>query len=212
MYIIMKIYITRHSKTKWNEEKRLQGRKDSPLTDVGKDNAIALKKYLETFSFDYIYSSPIDRAYHTTQILFDNQIIKDDRLMEMNFGDFEGRCISELLNEKLYHDLWHNPGEFTRINNGESYEEVIERAKSFIHDLTLLPDESNVMIVTHGMFFIVLLSTMLGYKKSEFTILNQNVVLGCSLTCVGFENNQFNLEFYNDTSFLKYVKNEVFNK
>ena len=208
----MKIYITRHSKTKWNEEKRLQGRKDSPLTKEGKDNALALKDYLKSFHFDYIYSSPISRAYDTTKIIFDDHIIKDERLMEMNFGDFEGKYISELLNETLYQDLWHNPGKFTRINNGESYEEVIERAKSFIHDLSQLPDDSNVMIVTHGMFFIVLLSTMLGYSQSEFTILNQNVVLGCSLTCVTLKDNKFNLEFYNDTSFLKHVKNEVFNK
>ena len=98
----MKIYITRHSKTKWNEEKRLQGRKDSPLTKEGIDNAFALKDHLNSFKFDYIYSSPIDRAYHTAQILFDNRIIKDNRLMEMNFGEFEGKYISELLNEKLY--------------------------------------------------------------------------------------------------------------
>ena len=42
----MKIYITRHSKTLWNEQKRLQGRLDSPLTQEGIDNALALKKYL----------------------------------------------------------------------------------------------------------------------------------------------------------------------
>lgn len=208
----MKIYITRHSKTLWNEQKRLQGRLDSPLTKEGIDNAYALKKHLSDYYFDYIYSSPIYRAYHSAKIIFENNVIKDDRLCEMNFGDFEGRFISELLHEKLYHDLWHNPGEFTCINNGESYEDVIARAKSFINDLTKLPEDSDVMIVTHGMFFIVLLSTMLGYNKSQFTLFNQNVVLGCSLTCVSFNNNEFHLEFYNDTSFLPHVKYEIFNK
>ena len=208
----MNIYITRHSKTLWNEEKRLQGRLDSSLTKEGIENAYALKKHLESFHFDYIYSSPISRAFNSASILFKEGIIKDDRLMEMNFGDFEGKYISDLLNEKLYQDLWHNPGEFTRIPHGESYEDVILRAASFIDDLKKLPEDSHIMIVTHGMFFIVLLSTMLGYSKAEFTKLNQNVVLGCSLTCVSYENNHFQLKFYNDSSFLPHVKTETFNK
>ena len=41
----MKIYLTRHSKTAWNQEKRLQGRCDSPLTQEGEENAKALKDY-----------------------------------------------------------------------------------------------------------------------------------------------------------------------
>lgn len=208
----MKIYITRHSKTLWNEEKRLQGRLDSPLTKEGIENAYALKEHLKSFQFDYIYSSPIYRAYHSASILFDDGIIKDDRLMEMNFGDFEGKYIKDLLKTKEYHDLWHNPGEFIRIQNGESYEDVIKRAESFIGDLKQLDDNADVLIVTHGMFFIVFLATMLGYAKQDFTKFNQNVVLGCSLTCVSYKNNQFQLEFYNDTSYLPYVKQEVFNK
>lgn len=208
----MKIYLTRHSKTLWNEEKRLQGRKDSPLTAEGIENAYALKEHLKSFHFDYIYSSPIYRAFHSASILFDKEIIKDDRLMEMDFGDFEGKYISELLTEELYQDLWHNPGKFTKIQNGESYEDVIMRAQLFIDDLKTLDDDVNVIIVTHGMFFIVLLATMLGYSKKDFIKFNQNVVLGCSLTCVSYKNNEFKLEYYNDISFLPHVKQESFNK
>ena len=53
----MKIYLTRHSKTAWNQEKRLQGRCDSPLTQEGEENAKALKDYIQTIPFDCIYSS-----------------------------------------------------------------------------------------------------------------------------------------------------------
>ena len=48
----MKIYLTRHSKTAWNQEKRLQGRCDSPLTQEGEENAKALKDYIQTIPFD----------------------------------------------------------------------------------------------------------------------------------------------------------------
>lgn len=58
----MKIYITRHSKTLWNQEKRLQGWQDSPLTDEGVEDAKLLKQRLQSLKIDYCYSSPIGRA------------------------------------------------------------------------------------------------------------------------------------------------------
>ncbi len=59
----MKITITRHSKTLWNKEKRLQGCKDSPLSPEGMDNILALKEHIKNNHYDAIYSSPIKRAY-----------------------------------------------------------------------------------------------------------------------------------------------------
>ena len=211
----MKIYITRHSKTIWNMEKRLQGRKDSPLTHEGIENAKALKTYLTNQSFDFIFSSPILRAYSTAQIIFDSyDIIQDERLAEMNFGIFEGRKITDILNTdfELYDQLWHDPARFTRIPEGESYDEVIERAQSFIEDLKKLPIDSHVMIVTHGMFFIVFLATLLGYEKKDFVLFNQKFVDGCSLTCLDFDGQKFLLEYYNECSYLPYVANESFSR
>lgn len=211
----MKIYLTRHSKTVWNEEKRLQGRLDSSLTNQGIENAKALKHYIKDMHFDYVFSSPILRAYKTAQIIFDNQnIIVDNRLSEMNFGDFEGRKISDILktDKELYEQLWNEPHLFTCIPHGETYDQVIERAQSFLDDLKTYPDNSHIMIITHGMFFIVLLATILGLSKKDFTKLNQKVVDGCSLTCINYENNQYTIENYNDCSFLPYVANESFAK
>lgn len=209
------IYLTRHSKTVWNEEKRLQGRLDSPLTQEGIDNAYALKEYIKEYHFDYIYSSPTLRAYNTAKILFeDKNIIKDERLLEMNFGDFEGRKISDILRTDydLYHQLWFAPDQFSRIPHGESYDEVISRVESFIYDLTLLPDSSNIMVVTHGMCFIVLLASFLGLKKKEYVQINKKVVDGCSLTCISFDKDVFQLNYYNKCSFLPYVANESFSE
>lgn len=206
---MIKIYLTRHSKTEWNQEKRLQGHCDSPLTQEGIENAKALKNYLKQLDlhFDAIYSSPIKRAYHTAYILFpDEYIIQDIRLMEMNFGDFEGRKIEDILKDdkELYDNLWNHPEKFTRIPNGESYNGVIVRAQSFLAELENLPQGSTVMIVTHGMFFIVLLACMLGLDKKDWIQINQKVVEGCSLTFVEYEN-KFVLKDYNLCHFLPYI-------
>ena len=68
----MKIYITRHSLTTWNEEKRLQGWKNSDLTKQGLEDAKRLGNYLKNQSFDGIYSSPLKRAKETAQLIFPN--------------------------------------------------------------------------------------------------------------------------------------------
>jgi len=211
----MKIYLTRHSKTVWNEEKRLQGRLDSPLTKEGLENVFALKKHIQDMHFDYVFSSPIKRAFDTASLLFDEtSIIKDERLMEMNFGILEGQKISEILktNHDLYYDLWHRPEVFTIIPGGESYDDVILRVKNFLNDIQKLDEDSHIMIVTHGMLFIVLLATMLGYEKKDFVLLNQKVVEGCSLTIVTYQNNEFCLEKYNQCDYLPHIMNASFAK
>lgn len=188
--LYMKIYLTRHSKTVWNEERRLQGRRNSDLLDEGIENAKALRDYIinHDMHFDYIYSSPILRAYKTAQIIFNhNDIILDDRLMEMNFGNFEGKKITELLDEELYQNLWNHPEKFTKIPGGESYDDVMDRVQSFLEDLQDLKQDSSVFIVTHGMCFIVMLAVMMHLKKEEFVTINQHVVEGCSLTLVEFD-------------------------
>lgn len=211
----MYIYLTRHSKTVWNQEKRLQGHQDSPLTKEGIENAKALKKYIQDHQihFDYIFSSPIQRAYQTA-LLIDDHIIQDDRLKEMNFGIFEGQKISELIvrEDHLYNDLWHHPDIFTAIPNGESYDEVIERAQSFLDDLKKYDKDSHILIVTHGMFFIIVLALMIGLDKKDFTKINQRVVEGCSLTLVQEKDNNYHIVYYNQCEFLPYISNINFTK
>lgn len=210
----MKIYLTRHSQTVWNEEKRLQGRLDSPLTYQGQENALALKAYIKDMSFDYIYSSPILRAYKTACTLFEeNDIIKDKRLVEMNFGIFEGMKISDIqMQSDLYNQLWNHPEMFDRIPQGESYDEVILRIKSFLADLKNLDQNSHIFIVTHGMYFTVLLATMLGLDKKDFIKINQEVAQGCSLTLVNYHDNQFNIEYYNKHDFLLHLSDTLYAK
>ncbi len=211
----MKIYLTRHSKTIWNNELRLQGRGDSPLTNDGISNALALKKYLNDskLNFDYIYSSPIKRSYYTTCLLFDeSRIIKDERLMEMDFGDLEGKKIHELVdNEKIiYDELWNHPEKFDRIPHGESYDEVIERCLSFLKDINKLPHDSTILIMTHGMYFIVLLATMLHLDKKDYIKFNNPVVDGCSLTLVEYDND-YRLIYYNKHDYLPHKMEDIYN-
>lgn len=209
----MNIYITRHSKTIWNQEKRLQGRKDSPLTQEGIENGYALKEYISNITFDCVYSSPIKRAYDTAKLISNQQIIIDDRLIEMDFGILEGKKIDEILkdNYSVYNNMWNHPELFDRIENGESYDEVQKRVKSFLDDLIQL-DYENVLIVTHGMLFINMCAYMMKLERKDFVMINQKVVDGCSLTLFLETDGEYKKIFYGENSFLPHVSNNVFNK
>ena len=178
----MKIYITRHSLTTWNEEKRLQGWKNSDLTKQGLEDAKRLGNYLKNQSFDGIYSSPLKRAKETAQLIFPNKtIIEDDRLKEMNFGDYEGKFIDELKKEKDYYTLWNEPqGDFS-IKNGETYQEVVDRVLDFIEE-KYKENKKCIFITIHGMLFTVLNGLFLNLPIEHFNEVNQNIVRGCSLS------------------------------
>ena len=209
----MNIYITRHSKTIWNQEKRLQGRKDSPLTDEGIKNAYALKKYINNISFDCVFSSPIKRAYDTAKILTNNQIVIDHNLIEMDFGVLEGKKISEILqtNYEVYNNMWNHPELFERIKDGESYDEVQNRVKIFLDNLKK-KNFNNVLIVTHGMLFINMCAYMLGLERKDFIKINQQVVDGCSLTLFEEIDGEYKMVFFGKNDFLPYQSNNIFNK
>lgn len=198
----MKIYITRHSKTLWNQEKRLQGWQDSSLTKEGIEDAQLLKQRISDLNIDCCYSSPINRALETSKILFD-KVIVDERLKEMNFGIYEGQLIDQLLEDQTYYDLWNNPDDNIKIPEGETYLEVQNRLKDFFDELYQKNPDKTVFITIHGMLFIILHGIMLNYKTSELTKINKYVVRGCSLSEVDFDGKNFNIKYIGDDSHLK---------
>lgn len=197
----MKIYITRHSKTLWNQEKRLQGWQDSPLSETGIKDALLLKDRIKDLKIDCCYSSPIGRAKSTSQILF-NHFDEDVRLKEMNFGIYEGKKIVELLNNEEYFNLWNHPDDYVRLTGGESYFEVQTRLKSFINDVYQKYHDKTIFITIHGMLFVILHGLMLNYQTKDLVKINQHIVRGCSLSEVDYDGKSFTIKYIGDASHL----------
>ena len=65
----MELYIVRHSETVWNKERRLQGRSDIELTEYGRELARITGEALKNIDFEAIYSSPLERAYETANLI-----------------------------------------------------------------------------------------------------------------------------------------------
>lgn len=94
----MKLIIVRHGQTNFNLERKLQGVTDNELNDNGKNQAEQTKEKLENETFDLILCSPLIRARQTADIINKERkvkIIYDERLIERDFGEFEGKYIKE---------------------------------------------------------------------------------------------------------------------
>lgn len=89
----MKIYLVRHGQTLFNQQKKVQGWCDSPLTQEGIQQAIAVSKTLQSISFEYAYSSTSERAMDTMHYILQDRSVPYayvKGLKELNFGSLEG--------------------------------------------------------------------------------------------------------------------------
>lgn len=156
----MKLYLIRHGETSWNREGKFQGRVDVPLNDAGRELARITRDAMPKVPYDRVYSSPLCRAVETAHILLEgrfplDRIQMDERILELNFGAYEGSSIkeaSENPDHPLYNALWH-PELYAPGDKGESFAQLVERADAFLHD-EILPLETqqvkNVLVVAHG--------------------------------------------------------------
>ena len=141
------IYIIRHGQTELNNKKALQGRSDHPLNDTGIAQAQEAAAMLQGVKFDAVYSSPLIRAVQTAKILAPElEPIIDERLIEMDYGPYEGMDLQNLAPEVItfFSDFIHNPAP----DGMEQLSSVVERAGLFIqeHGRT----DGNILISTHA--------------------------------------------------------------
>lgn len=135
----MRIYLIRHGETPLNEKGCYYGKTDAVLSKKGIEQAEYLKKIFMSISFDYVVASPLVRAYNTAQIVLgerEQEIFGDSRLMEQNFGIFEGLTYEELCSTYPSQlDQWNKEFSSYRIPEGESFSDVRRRVEAFLKDI-----------------------------------------------------------------------------
>ena len=125
------IYIVRHGQTAMNQRKALQGRSDTPLDETGAARACAAAERLRDVRFDRVYTSPLQRAIRTAKLIVPYvEPVVDDRLIEMDYGPYEGCDLTRLPPEILtfFHDFVRNPAP----RGMEQLSEVAARVGSFL--------------------------------------------------------------------------------
>jgi len=152
----MKIWVTRHGQTNLNKENLMQGLTNEPLNDNGRQQARKARRRISNVTFDAVYSSPLDRAIETGSIIGgvrQEDVIRDPRIIEMNFGRFElcnyyrmGPAMS------LY---WLYPDVFRAPDTVDTMESMVSRTRDFFRELEK-KDYDNVLVSSHGVIMRIL--------------------------------------------------------
>lgn len=141
------IYIIRHGQTELNSRRALQGRSDHPLNENGIAQAREAAARLRDIPFSAVYTSPLIRARQTAQIIAPGiEPVVDRRLIEMDYGPYEGTDLHHLPPEVLrfFSDFARNPAPAGM----EPLDAVVRRAGEFVE--ALCRTEENILISTHA--------------------------------------------------------------
>lgn len=144
----MKLYLVRHGQTDWNIHWKIQGRSDIPLNDTGRKQAHITGEKSKNIKIDRIIASPLVRAYETAQIINEYHHVPlsvDNRLMERDFGIFEGRYKEDF----NFEEFW----DYDLNKSYEASEDVhsfFTRIYDYLDELNKTYPEESIMIVAHG--------------------------------------------------------------
>jgi len=134
----LRIALLRHGPTDWNEEGRIQGRTDIPLSAAGRAKMAALLPP-KGFEGARSFVSPLARARETAHLLGLADPIVDERLIEHHWGEWEGLTREEILArdgadafERAGHGIDFRP------KGGESTRELLDRVSQFLRDVSVL--------------------------------------------------------------------------
>lgn len=203
------LYFVRHAQTEWNLQRRFQGQTgDSPLLQTSIDEISNLTTFLGDKNITKIYASPILRANKTAELinhqLLINQFEIDQRLKEINFGNWEGQLIDEIATKtpELYQNYKNRPEifDFNQIS-GEGYRNVQERFESFEKHVLEDNPNNNSLIVSHGAALQAGISGILNKPLNKLKELGG--LSNLSTTAVKIEDNQsVELLYWNRTDYL----------
>ena len=176
------IILIRHGETEWNSQKRMQGHSNSDLSSVGQAQIQALGQWMKNVPFDHIYSSDSLRAKQTAEAITQfsgHELQFDQRLREKNLGVFEG-LTSEEARERHpeVFRLFKTAGSKYVIDEGESTQQLQDRALEIVNEIRIKHPEERVLLVTHGGFIRVVMKHSLGLSletPTRFLIRNTGV-------------------------------------
>lgn len=145
------IYIVRHGQTEQNLKKKLQGRSNHPLTDLGREQASAVGDAFRDAGivFDKVYTSPLDRAIETAKLVAGDVPIEcEDALIEMDYGPYEGTDLHNLPPEveEFFQDFTNHPAP----EGMEQLSSVVARAGEFLERLKAEAVHRDILLSTHA--------------------------------------------------------------
>ncbi len=193
------IIFLRHGQAKNNTERILAGRTEGvPLTDTGIKQSEHTAQLLEHMNISAIYSSPIERAKHTAEIVGKHNSLDvriDDRLNELDMGKFTGMPYDEIFKSHGNVFMKFYNGELEIAHNGvETFSQVKKRILGIVDHIIEKHLDENIVLVTHMDPIKAMLSTVVDLSPVN---LFELIIANASLNIFREKDRKFSLSGLN---------------
>jgi alpha-ribazole phosphatase len=195
-----RILLVRHGETTWNQQSRLQGQVDTPLSVRGEQQAARLGERLAKEEIDAVYASDLERAWRTAEIAVASRGLAVQRSpvwRELGFGDWEGLTYDDVVRRdpELARRRLADPAHVAPPG-GENLNDLAQRLMPAAARLRDAHEGQTVLLVTHGGPLRVLACVLLGLDLNRawrFEATN------CGLSSVRWYEWAPVIELWNDT-------------
>lgn len=152
---MLNVYIVRHGQTDTNKSLAINGSGTNlPLNETGTKQVETLRDSFDIDKIDYVYASPLTRAKQTAEILDQGKhnIVYDDRLKEMDYGNWDGALASEIHQKypQAFDELGYFNESYSDYCTGETYKHLAERLMNLWHEIVDKHVDESIMLVFHG--------------------------------------------------------------
>ena len=204
-----RIILVRHGETKWNVEEIFRGRADIELNDVGVRQAELLADYFTETRIEAVYSSPLQRALKTAEIVAQRHNLEvkiTSGLEDMDFGVWQGLSLSEVRDKfPVLFVQWQSQPDRVKIPGAESFA-VIRQKSLAVVDEVIASYDGTVILVSHRVVNKILICALLGLDDSPFWKIRQD---NCGITTFTYHGDQFVLDEHNNTSCLQSLRRDT---
>jgi len=202
------IIFLRHAQAENNAKRILAGRTEGVhLTKAGIEQAESIAKYLKSLDISAIYSSPIERASHTAEIVAKNNSLDyelDDRITEIDMGRFTRMNYDDMFAKygNIFLKFYENDPVIAE-HEVETFLEVQRRILDMVTHVVKKHKNENVILVTHMDPIKSMLSIVMDLKpKTLFEL----IIANASLTIIKEHENKFSLSAINAMDIDRYYQ------
>ena len=202
------IIFLRHAQAENNTERILAGRTEGvPLTKTGIEQAEQIAKYLKPLDISAIYSSPIERASHTAEIVAKNrslEVVLDERLTEIDMGKFTRMNYDDMFAKygNIFLKFYENDPVIAE-QEVETFPHVQERILDIVNHIVEKHKNENVILVTHMDPIKSMLSIVMDLKPQA---LFELIIANASLTIIKEQDKKFSLSAINAMNIDRYYQ------
>ena len=203
------IIFLRHAQAENNTKRILAGRTEGvPLTKTGIQQAEQISEYLKPLDISAIYSSPIERAKHTAEIVTKNSAIDvelDDRLTEIDMGKFTRMNYDDMFAKygNIFLKFYENDPVIAE-HEVETFPSVLKRILDMVDHVIKKHKNENVILVTHMDPIKSMLANVMDLKpKTLFEL----IIANASFTILTEQERKFSLSAINAMNIDRYQQN-----